>query len=630
MKLALLARAFLGLALAASHAAGAHPLDPLSKAEIGNAVALLRAAGDADDGTQYAYVGLDEPGKGAVLAWRAGAPITRKAFVVARRQGRVFEGVVDLIAKKVARWEPVPGAESAILPPEMNEARQIVRADPGWRAALQARGFDAASPDLNCAVMAAGPPADAGEQGRRLVRLTCYDAAGGRNVWSRPIEGLVAVVDLDAHTVLRIIDRQRVPLGEERGDFASASPAGAAPARSYPFVRSGNSITWRNWSFHYRMDPRTGLVISLLRYADQGRERMVLYRGSLSEMFVPYMDPDPAWTARAFMDVGENGVGALSLPLHAGVDCPANAAMLDAVLADSAGAARERRGVICLFEREGDMPLWRHAETANGTYAGRAAHELVMRMIPTLGNYDYVIDWVLTEWGAIRIEVGATGIDQVKAVAAQSMVDPSAAADTAYGTLIAPGRVGVNHDHFFSFRLDLDIDGPLNRLVERRLVTQPREGERPGLWRVAERVVEGEGPLGIDAHAGKVSWRIENPTVTSRLGQHPGYQVRGDHMSAVLVTPDDPRQRRAAFAAAPLWVTAYDPAELYAAGPYPNQNPAAAGLPAYAARHRPVDGADLVLWGTLGFHHIPRPEDWPLLPTMRHSLTLTPNGFFDR
>ena len=87
---------------------------------------------------------------------------------------------------------------------------------------------------------------------------------------------------------------------------------------------------------------------------------------------------------------------------------------------------------------------------------------------------------------------------------------------------------------------------------------------------------------------------------------------------------------RAGFAAAPLWVTAYDRAELYAAGDYPNQGKGGGGLPAYAAKHRPIENADLVLWATIGFHHLPRPEDWPVLPVMWHSLSLVPDGFFDR
>ncbi len=124
-------------------------------------------------------------------------------------------------------------------------------------------------------------------------------------------------------------------------------------------------------------------------------------------------------------------------------------------------------------------------------------------------------------------------------------------------------------------------------------------------------------------------WRIVNPNLKNRLGQHPGYELRSGHSATSLLPLEDLSQRRAAFSASPLWVTAYDAKELYAAGMYPNQSKGADGLPVFAARHRPVDNADIVLWATIGFHHLPRPEDWPVLPTVWHSLSLMPYGFFD-
>ncbi len=286
---------------------------------------------------------------------------------------------------------------------------------------------------------------------------------------------------------------------------------------------------------------------------------------------------------------------------------------------------------ICLFERDTGSPLWRHAEFANRTYAGRPAKELVLRSIPSVGNYDYVIDWVLTEAGTIRIDVGATGIDAAEGVAARTMADPSAAGDTAYGRLVAPQLTAINHDHFLSFRLDVDIDGPGNTLIRRRIVPQRVGGDvgRQSLWRVTDQDVTEEGPLGNDAHGLEEIWRIVNPSLTSGLGQHPGYELRAEHSATSLLASSDFPQRRAAFSAAPLWVTAYDPSELYSAGDYPNQSKGGDGLPAYVAQHRPVANADIVLWYTMGFHHLTRPEDWPVMPTMWHSVSLVPDGFFD-
>jgi primary-amine oxidase len=592
--------------------AAAHPLDPLSRDEIATAVAVLRAAGRADDATRFALIDLAEPAKAAVMRWRPGEAEFRRAFVVARRDRQVYEAVVDLAARTVESWRRIPGVQSALTPEEWREAARIVRADPGWQAAMRRRGYQALD-RVACQPLAAGSRGG----GRRLLHVACFEADADGNLWSRPIEGLIAVVDLDAARVIRLIDTGAVPIAPADSRWGEgAQPARDAAPAAHGFTVSGSEVRWRNWSFHYRMDRRAGPIVSLLRYADHGRERLVLYRGSLAEMVVPYMDASPAWAFRNFLDEGEWGLGLASSPLAPGIDCPADAAFLDAVLAGDHGEALTGKSVVCLFERATGDPLWRHFETATGAYRGRAAVELVLRSIASLGNYDYIVDWVLGEAGTVRIAVGATGIDAVKGVRARTMGDASAAAETVSGDLVAANRVGVDHDHFVSFRLDLDIDGTANTLVRRRLVRDRAAGR--SRWRAADEPVPSEGPLGTDI------WRIVNPRLTNALGRHPGYELHLPH------GPDDPGQRRAGFAAAPLWVTAYDPGELYAAGDYPNQGSGGDGLPAYAARHRPVENADIVLWCTIGFHHLPRPEDWPVLPVMWRGLSLVPDAFFDR
>ena len=371
-------------------------------------------------------------------------------------------------------------------------------------------------------------------------------------------------------------------------------------------------------------------MVSLLRWQDGDRARMVLYQGYASEMFVPYMDDGEAWYYRSYMDIGEYGLGALASTLRAGTDCPEDATFLDATLPDSAGRPVRAERVVCVFERNTGSPAWRHAEGSDETYEGRPEVELVARSIPSIGNYDYVLDWVLTQRGEIRIDVGATGMDAVKGVRARSMADPTAAADTATGALVAPGAVGIHHDHYVSFRLDLDVDGATNSFVRERLVRRAASGRtaRRSLWAVEPVPMPAEGAVRPNHDGGPEVWRVLNPEATTALGHHPGYEIVAGHSAVSLLDPEDWPQRRAAFSGAPLWVTAYDAAERHATGTYPNQSPGGEGLPRFVAKGRSVERNDVVVWYTMGFHHLTRPEDWPVLPTTWHQLRLRPYGFF--
>jgi primary-amine oxidase len=61
-----------------------------------------------------------------------------------------------------------------------------------------------------------------------------------------------------------------------------------------------------------------------------------------------------------------------------------------------------------------------------------------------------------------------------------------------------------------------------------------------------------------------------------------------------------------------------------------NQHPGGAGLPAFIAGDKDINGADVVVWHTFGPTHVPRPEDWPVMPVSRCGFALKPTGFFDR
>jgi primary-amine oxidase len=625
--------ASLTFGLPVREAPAAHPLDPLTVSEIEQAVRLLVATGKTTRDTRLGLLAMEPPDKAEVIGWRKGRTFSRRAIALVRNGAEVSEVIIDLAAGSIERWTDVAGVQPALTSAEWATAQALVKADPRWLEAMGKRGYDDVT-DIFCESLSAGYFGEPAEAERRLVRLPCYDVRGAKsNIYGRPIEGVIALVDVLSQEVLEVIDTGVVPVSTGNHDFAAAATAtgtrsaGAAGSPPSPnFSRDGRQFEWRNWSFHLGFDPRFGPVVSQVAHSDGARRRSVLYEGHISEVFVPYMDGDPSWYFRTYMDAGEYGLGLLASPLAAGVDCPEDALFLDAVVATPLGDPDLRRNVICVFERD-QGPLWRHWEPLHRSYEGRPGSELVVRFIPSLANYDYLVDWVFTQAGEIHVKVGATGIDAVKGTALTSMNEPGAEAATRTGALVAPNLIAVYHDHFFSVRLDLDVDGPVNAFVRERLerTTLPEGPPRRSAWRLARVPQPVEG--GVSAGHGSEVWRFENPAATNRLGHRTSYQISG-HGATSLLDPDDWPQRRAAFSAEQLWVTQQRNGERFASGPYPNQSGRAAGLTEYV-NGAPIQDTDIVAWYTMGFHHVTRPEDWPVLPTMWHSLELRPFGFFD-
>ena len=52
-------------------------------------------------------------------------------------------------------------------------------------------------------------------------------------------------------------------------------------------------------------------------------------------------------------------------------------------------------------------------------------------------------------------------------------------------------------------------------------------------------------------------------------------------------------------------------------------------MSSYVEQDRQLDGEDVVVWYTLGAHHVVRIEDWPVMPVQHAGFKLEPVGFFD-
>jgi len=615
-----------------------HPQDGLTAPEIWTAYQVLQASKKVDAQTRYPMVQLKEPPKQEVLAWKPGQAMRREAFMVVKKGAQTFEAVVDVNGKELLSWTERKGVQPNMPNEELQGTDALVKENPEVQAALKRRGItDLAT--VACGVYALDYFGAAQGSGRRLVHFICSQQYGPAEDWG-PIEGLTIVWDQNEQKVLSVKDSEVVPVPHPPSNYDLASvgrlrdlptPIIVQQPMGPSFRLEGQSVSWQKWSFHFRLDRRVGLIVNNVSYQDGDKLRSILYEGSLSELFMAYMDPNEGWYPRTFFDVGEDGSGFLS-SLEPGQDCPENAVYFDQVYADWQGRPMRKPRAACLFEQPAGTMTWRH-DDGGGLVESRKLRQLELRTIATIDNYDYVFDWIFQQDGTILVRVGATGMDNVKAVKSPTAGQDPTGEGSHYGRFIAENTVGVNHDHFFSFRLDFDVDGTANSFVRDKFQVQrlPSDGLRKSVWVAIPETAKTE-----DQAKARMSmehpeiWRIINPNVKNYLGYPVGYQLMGGENAMSLMLPDDYPQKRAGFTDYHVWVTPYRENERYAAGDYPLQGKVGDGLPSWTKANRSIENTDIVLWYTVGFHHVPHAEDWPVLPTVWHEFELKPFNFFDR
>jgi primary-amine oxidase len=631
--------------------AASHPLDPLTTAEIATAVRLVRAqpdlaapAGAAGGAGELLFptVTLHEPSKADVRAFTPGEAFKREATVVVfdRTHNRTFEALIDLRAKRVLSFTPLPGVQPSIMNVEIDRVAPLVRADPAFQEAMRKRGLTNME-EIQLDPWAPGlldPKTE--PRTTRWVRALAYVKGKQKNPYARPIEGVVALVNLNAMKVERVIDTGVYPIPPETADLDEPSIAkrGGLRKATKPlqitqplgpsFTVSGHEVRWQNWRFRFSIEPREGLVLHKVAYEDHGRLRSILYRASLSEMLVPYADPASNWSFRNAFDEGEYGLGRLTDSLEVGVDVPRHARLFSAAFADDLGKPTVLPRAVAIYERDGGL-LWKHFEYySNNRTDGRRARELVIFSMVTVANYDYGFNWIFRQDGTLELQAVLTGIMLTKGV---QNGDQAHDADGRFWHMVAPNLAAVHHQHFFNFRLDFDIDDGPNAVREVNTRALPAGGDNPAL----NAFVMEETPLRTEADAQRDMnlatarrWVVINPASHNGLGQPAGYLIAPGDNSVPYLQPDSPIRQRAGFINHHFWATAYDAAEQHAAGEFPNQSEPGQGLPAWTKANRPLEGQDVVAWFTFGVTHIPRPEEWPVMSATTAGFKLLPVSFF--
>ena len=337
-------------------------------------------------------------------------------------------------------------------------------------------------------------------------------------------------------------------------------------------------------------------------------------------MVVPYGDPSPTVFCKNAFDVGEHGSGPLTDSLELGCDCLGEIRYLDVSLADTHGRLTTLRNAICLHEEDDGM-LWKHLDLADRARSrSRRSRRMVISSIATVGNYEYGFYWYLYQDGTIQSEVKLTGIVHTRGLAPGE--------EPAHGTVVAPLvsapvppallQHATRHDR--RRRSELRLRGADHGRRARARAT--RYGNA---FHAEERLLrtELEARRSIDRAASPLLARREpgrpqRPRAAGRL--RPGARrQRAGVRRARLELPSASRVRRA-----PPVGDAVRPGRTLRRRCIPNGHPGGDGLPAWTAADRSIEATDVVLWYTFGAHHVPRPEDWPVMPVVKIGFALRP------
>ncbi|KAG7593593.1 Copper amine oxidase N-terminal [Arabidopsis thaliana x Arabidopsis arenosa] len=567
-----------------------HPFDPLTETELKLVRTIINKSYPIGPNHKFTfqYVGLNEPDKSLVLSWYYSSrnhtikPPPRQAFVIARDNGKTREIVVDISSRAIVLDKIHVGNGYPMLSNDEQEASTelVVKFKP-FRDSVAKRGLNVS--EIVFTTSTIGWYGETKAETERVIRLMPFYLDGTVNMYLRPIEGMTIIVNLDEMKVTEFKDRSTVTMPKANGTEYRISklnpPFGPTLQNAVllqpdgpGFKVDGHIVRWANWEFHISFDVRAGIVISLasLFDTDVNKYRQVLYKGHLSEMFIPYMDPSDDWYFITYLDCGDFGCGQCAVSLQPYTDCPAGAVFMDGIFAGQDGTPAKIPKVMCIFEKYAGDIMWRHteAEIPNLEITEvRPDVSLVARIVTTVGNYDYIVDYEFKPSGSIKMGVGLTGVLEVKPVEYIHTSEIKVGEDI-HGTIVADNTVGVNHDHFVTFRLDLDIDGTENSFVRNELVTTrtPKSVNTPRktYWTTKPKTAKTEAEARV-----KLGLKAE--------------ESQGDDTLAV-----------------------------------------------WSQRNRKIEKKDIVMWYTVGFHHVPSQEDYPTMPTISGGFELRPTNFFER
>ncbi|KAK6834481.1 copper amine oxidase [Apiospora arundinis] len=615
--------------------------------EIEAAISIVKKAhGDV----LFNVVSLHEPRKAEMTKWlQDSANLPKPArvadVVVIAPGGKVYDGLIDLQEGSITKWELLEGLQPIITMEELQAVEHVCRKDPKVIEQCEISGIP--KEDMHkvyCDPWTIGYDERHGNTIRLQQALMYYRPNPDDCQYAYPLDFCPiydgekkAIVGIDIPKVRRPLNKA-APINyhpaavENAGGYrTNLKPINITQPEGVSFEMKGRHLEWQNWKFHIGFNYREGIVFNAISYNDKGTVRPIFYRLSLSEMVVPYGNPEHPHQRKHAFDLGEYGAGYMTNSLSLGCDCKGSIHYLDAEFPSREGGIRTIKNAVCIHEEDAGI-LFKHTDFRDESTIVTRARKLIVQQVFTAANYEYAIQWIFHQDGTIQPEIKLTGILNTYAMNPDEDLG-------GWGTQVYPGVNAQNHQHLFCLRIDANVDGPNNTIfMSDAMPSDAPVGSKENFYGNAfyakrtKLATTGQAATPYNGDTAR-TWDICN---TNRL--HP---YSGKPASYKLVSREVPRLmpkegslvwKRAGFARNAVHVTKYSDDQLWAAGRHVPQTSGepSQGIPEWMGDgSESIDNTNVVLWHTFGVVHFPAPEDFPVMPVEPITLILKPRNFFD-
>ncbi|XP_059150262.1 putative amine oxidase [copper-containing] [Physella acuta] len=388
-------------------------------------------------------------------------------------------------------------------------------------------------------------------------------------------------------------------------------------------------VEYMGWTFNFRMSALTGPSLYDVRFKGE----RIAYELGLAEISVFYSGGAPLSQITNYVDSGVL-LGSHSKSMVPGGDCPEFSTLVNQTFWSQ---HQDEPGVFdatfCLFEINNGYPIRRHSsyeKEAGSFYGGMLDSVLTLRSALTIGNYDYIIDFIFHQNGVVEARLMSTGYIQSSFY---SDLEKS------YGFKLEKSLTGSVHHHMAHFKADLDVGGTSNRYETLDIVNEVVSiRENPGMMYQQTKYTrnlkktEREAVYDYNFHTPKYLV-VHNEAKKSKFNELKGYRIQLNGISHNLLPRDRGNEGTIPWARHQMVVTRHKDDEIWSSsnyGMFDGLDPVVNFTKFYDDDEDIVD-QDLVFWLTGGMHHIPHTEDLPVTPTVGNHLTffLLPYNYFD-